>query len=166
MALFGPDAHEDASLSSVLRDWVDAHPAVQTSVYSGINNQVLQAVATSTGDDFVTINRIAKAATALRIDDWNDERFDDFLRIVQGMKTEVESTLDESGSTEDDSACLSIRFADEGGVLREKTFPVVIPSRRAKLLKTGLLACLDEMGGALSPEEKRQVVFDVLRRLC
>lgn len=166
MALFGPDAHEDASLSSVLRDWVDAHPAVQTSVYSGINNQVLQAVATSTGDDFVTINRIAKAATALRIDDWNDERFDDFLRIVQGMKTEVESTLDESGSTEDDSACLSIRFADERGVLREKTFPVVIPSRRAKLLKTGLLACLDEMGGALSPEEKRQVVFDVLRRLC
>jgi len=165
MALFDPDAHENASLSSVLRDWVDARPAVHTNVYSGINNQVLQAVATATGDDFVTVNRIAKAATALRIDDWNDERFGDFLRIVQGMKDEVESTVDEPG-TEDESACVSIRFADEDGAFREKTFPAVVPSRRAKLLKMELLACLDEMGGALSPEEKRQVVFDVLRGLC
>lgn len=165
MALFGPEAHEDASLASVLRDWVDAHPVVRTSVYSGINNQVLQTVMTATGDDFVTVNRIAKAATALRIDDWNDNRFDDFLRIVQGMKNEVESAVNDTGVA-DESGCVSIRFADENGAFREKTFSAVVPSRRAKLLKTGILACLDEMGGALSPEEKRQVVFDVLRGLC
>ena len=165
MALFDPGAHEDASLSSVLRDWVDAHPAIRTNVYSGINNQLLQVVTTATGDNFVTVSKIAKAATALRIDDWNDERFDDFLRIIQGMKDEVESSADETG-VEDESACVSIRFADESGVLKEKTFAAVVPSSRAKLLKTGLLTCLDEMGGALSPEEKRQVVFDVLRGLC
>ena len=113
----------------------------------------------------MTVNRIAKAATALRIDDWNDNRFDDFLRIVQGMKNEVESAVNDTGVA-DESGCVSIRFADENGAFREKTFSAVVPSRRAKLLKTGILACLDEMGGALSPEEKRQVVFDVLRGLC
>lgn len=165
MGMFDPDAHEDASLSSVLRDWAEAHPAIRTSVYSGVSNQVLRAVETATGDDFVTVNRIAKAATALRIDDWNDARFDDFLRIVQGVKDEVESSIQE-GEAESGVANLSIRFADADGTVREKTFASVVPSRRAKLLKTGLLACLDEMGGALSPEEKRQVVFDVLKGLC
>ena len=155
MALFGPDAHEDASLSSVLRDWVDAHPAVQTSVYSGINNQVLQAVATSTGDDFVTINRIAKAATALRIDDWNDERFDDFLRIVQGMKTEVESTVDEAGTTEDESACLSIRFADEGGVLRSLSRPGAPSFLRPDFLRVWM------RWAALFPPRKRDRSFSM-----
>lgn len=161
--IFDPDAHEDASLSSVLRDWAEAHPAIRTSVYSGVSTQVLRSIETATGDDFVTVNRIAKAATALRIDDWNDSRFDDFLHIVQGVKDEVENSVQEEP---EDAADLSIRFADADGTVREKTFAAVVPTRRAKLLKTGLLACLDEMGGALSHEEKRQVVFDVLRGLC
>ena len=124
---------------------------------------MLRSIETATGDDFVTVNRIAKAATALRIDDWNDSRFDDFLHIVQGVKDEVENSVQEEP---EDAADLCIRFADADGTVREKTFAAVVPTRRAKLLKTGLLACLDEMGGALSHEEKRQVVFDVLRGLC
>lgn len=165
IALFGPDAHEEASLSSVLRDWAEAHPAARTHVFSGLNNHILRAVVTSTGDDVVTMNRIAKAATALRIDDWNDARFGDFLEAVKGMKREVENVSDDD-SVQNESSTVSIRFADVNGDVHEKTFPTVEPSRRARLLKSGILSCLDEMGGALSPEEKRQVVFDVLRGLC
>ena len=165
IALFGPDAHEEASLSSVLRDWAEAHPAARTHVFSGLNNHILRAVVTSTGDDVVTMNRIAKAATALRFDDWNDARFGDFLEAVKGMKREVENVSDDD-SIQNESSTVSIRFADENGDVHEKTFPTVEPSRRARLLKSGILSCLDEMGGALSPEEKRQVVFDVLRGLC
>ena len=165
IALFGPDAHEEASLSSVLRDWAEAHPVARTHVFSGLNNHILRAVVTSTGDDVVTMNRIAKAATALRIDDWNDARFGDFLEAVKGMKREVENVSDDD-SVQNESSTVSIRFADVNGDVHEKTFPTVEPSRRARLLKSGILSCLDEMGGALSPEEKRQVVFDVLRGLC
>lgn len=165
VAMFGPDAHEEASLSSVLRDWADAHPAAKTHVFSGLNNQILRAVVTSTGDDVVTVNRVAKAATALRIDDWNDTRFGDFIKAVEGMKREVENAAD-NDSEQDESSTVSIRFADVNGTVREKTFPAVESSRRARLLKSGILSCLDEMGGAISPEEKRQVVFDVLRGLC
>ena len=34
IAIFDPNAHEKASLSSVLRDWADAHPAAKTHVVS------------------------------------------------------------------------------------------------------------------------------------
>ncbi len=163
--LFDPDAHDESSLSSVLRDWADAHPSVGTHVYSGLSNQILRSVVTSSGDDVVTVNRIAKAATALRIDDWNDARFVDFLKAVEAMKQEVENTAEDDGER-DETSTVSIKFADVNGTVREKTFPAVEPSRRARLLKSGILSCLDEMGGALSPEEKRQVVFDVLRGLC
>lgn len=163
--MFDPNAHADASLSSVLRDWAEAHPSSRTHVFSGLNNQILSAVATSTGDDVVTVNRIAKAATALRIDDWNDARFDDFLGAIAAMKNEVENTS-EGDSEAGDAPDVRIRFTDVNGTVREKTFAAVEPSRRARLLKSGILSCLDEMGGALSPEEKRQVVFDVLRGLC
>ena len=101
----------------------------------------------------------------MRIDDWNDARFGDFLEAVKGMKREVENVSDDD-SIQNESSTVSIRFADENGDVHEKTFPTVEPSRRARLLKSGILSCLDEMGGALSPEEKRQVVFDVLRGLC
>ena len=164
IGMFDSDAHEDASLSSVLRDWSEAHPVIRTNVYSGVSTQVLRSIESATGDDFVTVSRIAKAATALRIDDWNDSRFDDFLRIIQEVRDEVENSVQEE--PEDAAADLSIRFADADGTVREKAFASVVPTRRAKLLKTGLLACLDEMGGALSHEEKRQVVFDVLKELC
>lgn len=165
ITLFDPDAHEEASLSSVLRDWAEIHPVARTHVFSGLSNQILRAIVTATGDDLVTVNRIAKAATALRIDDWNDARFSDFLKAVEGMKREVENVADDD-SEQDESSTVSIRFADVNGTVREKTFAAVEPSRRARLLKSGILSCLDEMGGALSPEEKRQVVFDVLRGLC
>ena len=101
----------------------------------------------------------------MRIDDWNDARFGDFLKAIEGMKREVENVSDVD-SEQSESSTVSIRFADVNGTFHEKAFPTVEPSRRARLLKSEILSCLDEMGGALSPEEKRQVVFDVLRGLC
>ena len=163
--MFDSTAHADASLSSVLKDWIDAHPAVHTNVLSGINNQILDAFLASTGDDCVTIMHIAKTATSLRVDDWNDSLFEDFYSIMYGMKSEVENT-DYSQTSQDEISSISLKFKDLDGTTIEKMFIPVDPSPRARLLKNSLIGCLDEMGGALSPEEKRQVVFEVLKGLC
>lgn len=164
ISMFDPEAHEDASLGSVLRDWMDRNPATTTHVFSGVNNYVLNALKAANGDDRVTVNRLAKAATSLRIDDWNDARFEDFLRIVQSMKAEVEGVVDKDGGAGEKT--ISIVFVGDDGETRKKTFDAVECSGRSKLLKNSILACLSEMGGALRPEEKRQIVFEVLEGLC
>ena len=165
IAMFGPDSHADASLGSILRDWVDRNPATSTHVFNGINNQVISAIRAANGDDRVTVHRIAKAATSLRIDDWNDARFDDFLKTMQSAKAEVEGANGVEGGVAG-GRTISLTFTSDDGTPLQKTFDAVECSGRSRLLKNSILSCLNEMGGALQPEEKRQVVFEVLEELC
>ncbi len=163
--LFDCAAHSDASLGSTLRDWVDRNPATTTHVFSGVRNQILNAIKDANGDDRTTVNRIAKAATSLRIDDWNDARFDDFFDIMRVMKSEVEG-VNSREENETVEQTVSLVYAVGNGTIRKKTFDVVECSERSRLLKNSIFACLDEMGGALQPDEKRQIVFEVLEELC
>lgn len=165
IALFDPSADDAASLGSVLRGWVECNPITSTHVFSGVNNQVLSALRAANGDDRVTVNRLAKAATSLRIDDWNDARFDDFIRVIRDMKSEVEGTSALAGDLTT-GRTVSLVFTADDGTAKQKTFNTVECSGRSRLLKNSILACLTEMGGALSPEEKRQIVFEVLEGLC
>lgn len=164
-ALFDSDAHEDATLGSVLHDWVELNPVVSTHVFSGVSNQVINVIRQANGDDAVTVCRLAKAATALRVEDWNDARFKDFYRIVKGVKDEVESQT-EASCVDAGGAKLGIVIINEDGTSSQKTFAAVECGSRSRLLRSSIVACLSEMGGALSPEEKRQVVFEVLEELC
>lgn len=164
MGIFGPDAHKGTSLGSILKDWIEEHPAVRTRSFTGVNRKILSAVTAASGDDLVTASRIAKAVTSLRVDDWNDARFEDFPKILSNMKRQVEGVPEQSEDTDGDQ--LGIAFVGPDGTRQQKTFAPVKTSGRSRLLKNGLIACLSEMGASLSPEEKRQVVFDVLRGLC
>ena len=163
--LFDPNAHGDATLGSVLHDWLDGHPATTTHVFSGANNLLINAAKAANGNDRVTTGRMAKAATSLRIEDWNDARFDDFFRIMRDMKDEVEG-VDEAKQQDENGKRLGIIFVNDAGETMQKSFDRVECSGRSRLLKNNILACLNEMGGALKPEEKRQVVFEVLEELC
>ena len=163
--MFDEGAHEDATLGSVLKDWVERNPVVDTHAFSGIASQVIKAVKWAGGDDLVTTNRLAKAATSLRIEDWNDARFADFIRVLEGVKAEVEGV---STTSENDGAAdrVGIVFVSSDGTERKRTFDVVERSGRSRLLKNSITSCIDEMGGSLTKEEKRQVVFEVLESLC
>lgn len=165
IATFDPGAHADATLGSVLHDWAERNPVVMTHVFSGVNNQVISALIGAGGDDRVTVGRLAKAATSLRVDDWNDARFDDFFRIVREAKEEVEGIAKKSADNER-GRTISLVFIGEDGEPKQKTFSAIECGGRARLLKNSILANLAEMGGALTPEEKRQVVFEVLEGLC
>jgi hypothetical protein len=165
ISMFEPLAHDEATLGSVLRDWAERNPSTKTHVFSGVNNHVVNAIWSANGDDHVTVNRLAKAATSLRIDDWNDARFSDFMRIVQNAKDEAEGAASHEGAAMG-SRTISFTFVGEDGTEKQKAFGSVECGPRARLLKNSILANLAEMGGALSPEEKRQVVFEILEGLC
>ncbi len=164
-SMFDDAAHRDATLGSVLRDWLDAYPITETHVFSGASNLIISAAKAANGNDRVTVGRLAKAATSLRIEDWNDARFEDFFKIMLAMKVEIE---DAEGKTPNGArgVRLGIMIIGDDGETKQKSFDKVECSGRSRLLKNNILACLNEMGGALQPEEKRQVVFEVLEELC
>ena len=164
-SLFDPGASEEASLYSVLNDWVESLPSeFKTHVFSGTNGKIIGAIIGATPDDQKTALQIAKTANTLRIEDWNAERFKECLSRVAEAKHEADSL--EDSRDQDLSGTLSISFIDSKGKPQVRTFNAVECSRRAKLLKNSLRSCLSDMGGALSSDEKRQTVFEILEELC
>ncbi len=163
--IYEPGAPTAATLGSVLHGWIEDNPVIDTLVFNGVENQLVKAITQANGDDRVTIGRLAKAATALRIDDWNDDRFDDFIAVLETVKKKVENGQE----TENDpygKHGITIAFTDKQGEPHSKTFAPSECGKRAQLLHRQITAALAEMGGSLQPEEKRQVVFDVLMELC
>lgn len=166
-AIFSSGAHAEATLDSVLKDWVDSLSSRSDSiVFSGVNNLIFSAVRNSTPDVVSTVGRIAKATTSLRVEDWSDARFEEFGRLLKSAKDEIESSCLQKQTAGKVCGALSIQYEDEKGDFHTKRFEKVECSGRARLLKNSILSSLDEMGRSISPEEKRQVVFEILRSMC
>lgn len=161
-----PAAYGEASLYSVIQDWRDSLPAEASSfVYSGLTNTVFSALWQASPDDISTVKKIAREVTSLHIEDWNDERFKDFASIMQGCRHEIDETLLSQDDSKTVQGRLSICYYD-GGKEQTKIFDSVSEGKYAGMLQRSITACLDEMGSSISSEEKRQVVFNVLRSLC
>ena len=57
-------------------------------------------------------------------------------------------------------------FVEEDGSITIKRFDKVDTSNRAELLLNKITADLDSFGQAVSEAEKRQILMDVLKKLC
>ena len=57
-------------------------------------------------------------------------------------------------------------FADKSGCTVTKRFDKVETSKRGKLLYNAIESAITGMGQAVSEQEKRQILMDVLRELC
>lgn len=160
-----PTAPKEASLCSVANDWIETLPD-NRELYAlpGLNSMIMKAMKGLTPDSATSISRLAKACTSLRIEDWNDQRYEDYIRVLSEFKDTVEGTgiVSRSGSPK----AISITFPDDSGLEHRRVFEPVSCSPRARLLKNEIVNDLNEMGQAITPEEKRQVVFDVLRGIC
>lgn len=162
--VFEPNAHKDATLGSVLHGWIEEHPLVQTIVFNGAENQLIKTIVQANGNDTITLNRLAKVATGLRVEDWNDERFSDFFDAIASVKSTVEGAVTDACEIADEKK-VTITFVEEG-VARERTFEKAQRGKRAKMLQRQIESCLADMGDSMNPGEKRQVIFDVLKELC
>lgn len=160
------EAPAETSLDSAVKDWLETlSDAAKGHVFNGMTNQVFIALRNSTPDDKYTISRIAKAATSLRIQDWNDLRYSDFIESVRLAISDV-AAFDLGASSQPSQQAVNLSFRDESGDLTTISFGQTDCSKRASLLKSSILSNIDDMGQSITPEEKRQVVFEVLKELC
>lgn len=160
------------SLGSVLKDWYESLTEnTHGYLFPNSAERVLAVAASATNDEHLIINQLGKALIDLRIDDWNEMLIIKFCERL----TEYVSTINEFNNKEDDSAEIpllgnsgeySVVFVDAQGQSYSKSFKREECSKRAQILKREISSAIDEMGQSISPQEKRQVLMEVLEKYC
>ena len=156
------------SLKTLLTEWYESLSKNTTqNLFANNENAVLKLISTVTNDEQMFAERIAKAVTGLRIDDWNNSILEQFVTSLQQFKITVEdfdSTADQRQDVKGKQ--YKIITVNENGEEEIKSFDRVEYSRRAELLYRDITGAISDMGQSISEQEKRQVLFEILESLC
>ncbi|MBF7081860.1 hypothetical protein IT084_02580 [Desulfallas sp. Bu1-1] len=166
--MFGGGSKPNASLTSVIKDWVEQlDEATMRYLFPNNENSILELMNTITNDESVFIKRLGKAVTSLRIEDWNAGTIKSFLSELKNFKETIENfnTQSQNDSTPK-SDYYKFAFVSKDGREIVRTFAKTEYSPKAKLLLNEITSNMEEYGQALSKREKRQVLIELLERLC
>ncbi len=161
------EKNEGASLTTVLQEWYDElSKETLENLFPNKENAILSMIRTVTNDEISFAERIGKAVTGLRIDDWDEAIL---KRYIDGI-TAFKETVDQYNATEHMSSIDTQRYkiviVDEDGQEKTKSFEKVEYSNRAKLLYQDITGAIEDMGQSITEQEKRQVLMDILSKLC
>ncbi|MCM1164789.1 MAG: hypothetical protein NC299_00295 [Lachnospiraceae bacterium] len=155
------------SLNSVLSDWYDGlKPETLQKQFSGNENAVIELIRSVTNDDKTFTERLAKLLVGLRIDDWNADSVEIFEKALRDFKSVVDEYNVADHSLDSPENTPKLIFSDSSGNEVVRVIENVEYSGRAKLLYNDISAAVEEMGEAVSVQEKRQVLLDILKKLC
>ena len=159
------------SLTSVIRDWCESlDPKVFEQLFSDGTERCLALLKAISNDEDTFIARLAKVTTDLRIEDWNDQTLEICITNLQRHKKTAEAFRGEVSISCSDQPIegntYQITFASSDGILETRRFERVLTSNRGKLLLNKLTADLDSFGQAVTEAEKRQILMEVLKKLC
>lgn len=164
--LFGEN--KDASLKTILTDWYGSL-SKSTTQHLFINNEnsILNMIATVANDEITFAERIAKAVSGLRIDDWSNAILDDFVGTLKRFKETIEEYDSQAEQhIEEKGRQYKIVTMDSNGEEIVKSFDRIGYSRRAELLYRDITGAIADMGQSITEQEKRQVLFEILESLC
>jgi len=166
--IFGTGGKNGATLTSVIRDWYEGLEAATVNhLFSNNEEKVLQLMASINNDEKTFMERLAKTVTSLRLDDWDTSNINCFLDYLEQLKKTVsEFDKNTSKTSGDNTDMYKLSFVDKFGKEVIKTFEKTEYSDRAKLLLNAITTELEEMGQAISEQEKRQVLMELLEKMC
>ena len=156
------------SLSSVIKDWCETlDPHVFEQLFENGTDKCLGLFKKVTNDEENFIARLAKTATDLRVEDWDDDTVERFKEnLVMYKETAEKFQSGESESEYSVASAYEIRFSGDDGSSEVKRFDRVETSNRGKLLYNSILSEIDSMGYSISEQEKRQILMDILKKMC
>ena len=166
--IFTPKGQEvRGSLTSIIQDWYSSlKDTTIQHLFANSENQILDLMKTITNDEITFIQRLAKAVTALRVEDWNEGTIGTFIKDLIVFKETIEEY--DSQIIDETSAADSYKLITTDSEGREvvKTFNRSEYSTRAKLLYNEITNSIDEMGQSITEQEKRQILIEILEKLC
>lgn len=159
---------QKSSLTSIIRDWcetLDDH--VFEQLFDNGTDKCLGLFKDVTNDEYTFINKLAKIATGLRIEDWDDETEERFISNLKQYKETAENFhTQEPQERSETTAEYEIHFRSDDGSSEIKRFDRVESSKKGKLLYNSIMADIDSMGYSISDQEKRQILMDILKKMC
>lgn len=166
--IYGTNEKKGASLTSVIRDWYEGLRSTTVNhLFSNNEERILQLMASINNDEKTFMERLAKTVTGLRLDDWNRSNIDDFLDYLEQLKKTVsEFDLNNSDDVINGANIYKLSFVDKDGCEVIKTFAKTEYTEKAKLLMNAITIELEEMGQAITEQEKRQVLMELLEKMC
>lgn len=167
-SIFSVDLAGEASLTSTMRDWYEGlHENTTHFLFENNENRILDLIKSISNDEVDFIENLGKVVTSLRIDDWTSETINDFIITLSDFKKTVEELdTQNTGSTASSTNMYKLIFVDSGGKEEVKTFSKTDYSDRAKLLFNDISTSIEEMGSSISEQEKRQVLMELLEKMC
>lgn len=156
------------SLASVLKDWCESlDEGVNEQLFADGTDRMIHLFQTATNDEKTLIARIAKMATDLRMEDWRESTMESALDTLRANKKTAESFHSEpTFSKQAVTDGYQLTFVGEDGAAIVKKFQRVEISARAKLLYNSISTTIDGMGQSITEQEKRQVLMEILKKLC
>jgi len=166
--IFGTNSKKGVTLTSVIKDWYEGlKPTTMNHLFSNNEEKVLQLMASIGNDEKTFMERLAKTVTGLRLDDWDKGNIDVFLSYLEQLKKTV---MDFDKQTAKKAVCgtdiYKLSFVNKSGAEVVKTFEKTDYSERAKLLLNAITTELEEMGQSITEQEKRQVLMELLEKMC
>lgn len=162
------EAARKKSLTDAVKEWCDRlDPKSFEQLFSDGTDRFLQHLRSVTNDEDLFITRLAKLATGLRLEDWDNKTakkyFETVNRFMQTAKNFHSSVV---ADTINETSSYQLTFADEEGTSTTRRFDKIEVSARGKLLFNQITASLEAMGQSISEQEKRQILMEVLKKLC
>lgn len=156
------------SLASIIKDWCETlDPHVFEQLFEDGTDKCLGLFRNVTNDEDTFILRLVKVATDLRVEDWDDNTEVRFASNLKMYRTTAESFQNETVENNASStSTYEIRFQADNGSSEVKRFNRVETSKKGKLLYNSILSEIDSMGYSISEQEKRQILMDILKKMC
>lgn len=164
----GRKQQKRSSLASIIKDWCESlDNSVFEQLFENGADRCIGFLKEVTNDERMFITRLAKLVTGLRLEDWEEKTVAEFEEKLREYKeTAEEFSGDAVTEIGEDTSAYSLTYIDNTGKTVTKRFDRVEQSKRGKLLLNSLLADIESMGHAISEQEKRQILMEILKKLC
>lgn len=158
----------NASLNTGLQDWYQSlKEQTKQHLFSNNENTVLSLIASAGNDEYAFAERIGKALCGLRLDDWNNSIADLFsLRLNEFIKTIEDYDKENHNQLQPGGQSYTITFTNDDGTEKVRSFERVEYSKWADLLYQDITGAIEDIGQSVTEQEKRQVLMDILSKLC
>lgn len=159
--------NENATLTSVMQDWLETlKEDTKNHLYNNSNEMIFNFIQEEKLDEINLFNKIARHLTGLRTTDWEDQNITYFINSLTRFKEEVEEINNkEVNQSAGSNGTYKIIYIDENGKEEVKTLTKVEKSSKAQLLNNDVLSLLEDFGSAITTNEKRQVLLEILQNL-
>ena len=161
------------SLAAIIEDWITTlDPKVGEQLFSDGTHRLLELFTSVPNNEDSFISRLAKLVTDLRLEDWDNSTLTLCLEHLKACKLTAEAfhTVTAEPSTEESAtgtvSGYQITFPTSNGRTVTKRFDQVQYGSRGKLLYNQITSALSSMGQSLSEQEKRQIMVEILEKLC